>query len=387
MRRYWVVLLTLVLLFTLFTSGPVWAQQGSSLVLFTDYPARSVERGATVTFNLTLRLAEGLSPQTVYLDVQGLPEGWKATFRGGGDVVRAVRVQPDKDASVSLRVELPENVQGGEYRWTVVARGETVAAELPLELSIAEKLPPRLSLTVDLPTLRGTATTTFRYDLNLKNEGDMETTVNLVAEAPQGFVVTFKYIGQEVSSLPLNAGESKRLSVEARAYSQVPAGSYPIVVRAQGSDSSAEVSLIAEVTGQPDLNIRTPDERLSTQVYTGRETPVKILVQNTGSAPAYNVELSASAPSGWNVRFEPQQIEEIPAGQQVEVAMHIKPADKAVAGDYMVTVRARPRDGGYESTDFRITVLTSTLWGVVGILLIAVAVGVVAWAVMRFGRR
>jgi uncharacterized membrane protein len=53
----------------------------------------------------------------------------------------------------------------------------------------------------------------------------------------------------------------------------------------------------------------------------------------------------------------------------------------------MLTVRARPQDSGYESADFRITVLTSTLWGVVGILLIAVAVAVVGWAVMRFGRR
>jgi len=50
-------------------------------------------------------------------------------------------------------------------------------------------------------------------------------------------------------------------------------------------------------------------------------------------------------------------------------------------------VRARPEQGSTESVDLRITVLTSTLWGVVGIVLIAVAVGVVGLAVMRFGRR
>jgi uncharacterized membrane protein len=37
--------------------------------------------------------------------------------------------------------------------------------------------------------------------------------------------------------------------------------------------------------------------------------------------------------------------------------------------------------------DFRVTVRTSTLWGVVGIGLIAISVGIVGWAVMRFGRR
>jgi len=386
MRRNWAVLFLLALLIALIGPVPARAQEGQGLLLFCDYPARVAELGETVTFNLTLRLTAS-TPQTVYLDVKGLPEGWEATFRGGGNVVRAVFVEPGKDATVSLRVVVPENVPGDTYRWTVVAHGEGVSAEFPLEVTVAAKLPPRLSLSVDLPTLRGSATTTFRYDANLKNEGDEETTVNLQASAPQGFLVSFRYMGQEVTSLPVGANESKRISIEARPYAQIPAGTYPIEVAALGGESEARVSLVAEVTGQPDLTITTPDERLSTQVYTGRETPVRLVVQNNGSAPALNVELSASAPSGWSVRFEPDRIQEIPVGQQVEVTMHVKPADKAVAGDYMLTVRARPQEGGYESADFRITVLTSTLWGVVGILLIAVAVAVVGWAVMRFGRR
>jgi uncharacterized membrane protein len=39
------------------------------------------------------------------------------------------------------------------------------------------------------------------------------------------------------------------------------------------------------------------------------------------------------------------------------------------------------------SADFRITVSTSTLWGLVGVLLVAVALGVVTFAVNRYGRR
>ena len=65
----------------------------------------------------------------------------------------------------------------------------------------------------------------------------------------------------------------------------------------------------------------------------------------------------------------------------------ITPPEKAVAGDYMVTINARPLDTNQESAEFRITVGTSTLWGMAGIGLIAVAVAVVGMAVVRFGRR
>lgn len=235
--------------------------------------------------------------------------------------------------------------------------------------------------------LRGTLNTTFRYNATLRNEGDEDLSVNLIAEAPPGFQVSFKLGGQDVTSIPLGANESKRLNIEVRAFAEVPADVYQINVLAQGGEAQSIVTLAAEVTGQPELTITTADGRLSGQAYAGEETPLKLVIQNTGSAPARDVQLSASQPSGWSVEFEPQEIAEIASGQEVEVTANIRPAERAVAGDYVVTVRARAEGGTSESTEFRITVLTSTLWGIVGVALIAVAVGVVGLAVMRFGRR
>jgi uncharacterized membrane protein len=99
------------------------------------------------------------------------------------------------------------------------------------------------------------------------------------------------------------------------------------------------------------------------------------------------VELSANAPTGWTASFDPKTVAEIPQGQQVEVTLHLQPAENAIAGDYMLTVNASAPDTSVKSADFRITVTPSTIWGVVGIALIAVSVGVVALAVLRFGRR
>ncbi|RLC70980.1 MAG: hypothetical protein DRI52_06035 [Chloroflexi bacterium] len=392
MRRLWrgVALLTLMLL-ALSVPAPVMAQAGqqtsdvSGLTVFTSYPSQVIALGETASIGLKLRTGTG--PQVVQLTMKQIPEGWKATFRGGGKIIKAVYVEPENEASVTLKLEPPADEASGTYQFVVLARSENAEAELPLELTVQEKLPPSLAFNVDLPTLKGKPSSTFRYSATLKNEGDEDLSVNLLADAPQGFTVTFKLSGQEVTSLPLEANRSKRLSIEVRPFAEVAAGTYPITVRAQGDNAEATLSLTAEVTGEPDLTVTAPDGRLSGRAYAGDETPLKVIVRNTGSAPARAVKMSASEPAGWSVEFEPKQIDEIPAGEQVEVTAKIRPADKALAGDYIVTVRAHPENSTSASAEFRITVLTSTLWGVVGVALIAVAVGVVALAVLRFGRR
>lgn len=393
MRRFWTVVSVLTLiLFTTFgprlraiaqTDQPLLST--SELTLYTLYPSRIIGMGEEIS--MVLRLRTKTTAQVVHLTAQQLSEGWTATFKGEGHLVQSAYVDPDNEASVTLTIKPPENVAPGTYRLVVRAQGNAGTAELPLEITVQEKVPAKLSFTVELPTLKGKPDSTFRYNATLKNDGEEDLTVNLVADAPAGFTVTFKWAGQEVTSLPIEANRSKSISIEARAYANVTAGSYPITVRAVGGDAQASLALTAEVTGQVDLVITAPDGRLSGRAYAGQETPLKIIVRNNGSAPARTVELSSSEPSGWAVEFDPKKIDEIPAGKEVEVTAKIRPFEKAVAGDYMLTLRARPEDGSYKSAEFRITVLTSTLWGVVGVVLIAVAVGVVALAVLRFGRR
>ncbi len=390
-RRVLAVSVILALL-ALVVANPLtaWAQEtapeGSPqpLTVFSRYPSQVTELGKNVTYPLTLRAG---TAQIVHLRLEGLPEGWDAAFRSGSRVLQAVYVDPENDTTVDLRIDPPNETESGTYSFTVVAEGETETVRFPIELIIKDRLPPSLRWEIDLPTLRGTPNSTFRYSATLRNEGDEAVDVSLVADAPPGFLVTFKSLGKEVTSIPVDANGSERLDIEVKAFQEIEAGRYEIRVVAQGGETSAEMTLTAEVTGQPDLRITTPDGRLSAQAYVGRETPLKILVQNQGSAAALGVELSATEPSGWTVEFNPKRIDQIPAGTQQEVEVKIRPADKAVAGDYMLTIRATPEGGTSESAEFRITVLTSTLWGVVGIGLIAIAVGVVALAVMQFGRR
>jgi uncharacterized repeat protein (TIGR01451 family) len=357
------------------------------LTIFTAYPAQEVALGESVAFDLKLRGGDAL--QVVRLSVESLPEAWTATFRGGGKIIEAAYVDPqaEEDTTVQLNITPPKDVAANTYRFAVLASGEGAQARLPIELTVKEKLPPSLAFTVAQPTIQGTPETTFSYNATLKNEGDEDLTVNLVAQAPQGFQVNFKLAGQQVTNVPLTASESKSLTIEAKAFDRVAADTYQFDVQAQSDKAQAETSLVAYVVGQPQLTLTAPDGRLSGEAYVGNTTPFTLLLQNSGSAPARNIKLSASPPSGWSVTFTPDQIPEVPSGQQVEVTADIKPTDQAVAGDYMVSMSAQPEGSSSKSVDFRITVLTSTLWGIAGVALIAVAVVVVGLAVMRFGRR
>lgn len=383
------LLLAIMLPFT--AASPVLAQDGQEsgekqpLVIYTQYPSQMIGFGETVTVQLKVRAG---TPQIVNLELEDLPEGWNASFRGGSRIIDSVYLNGENEVSVDLRLEPPEDVEAGQYTMTVKADGPREDAEIPLRFTVEEKLPPQMSLSIDgLPTKRGTPSSTFTYTVSLKNEGGEDLLVALSATQPKNTRVTIESSGQEVTELELPANETKNLTVKADPLINLEAGKYPFTVQAVAGDVRAELQLVAEVIGTGDLKISAPDGRLSGSATAGAETPLKLVLANNGTAPLRGVELSSREPSGWSITFDQQQIAEIPAGESVEVTARIKPPEKAVAGDYMVTINARPVDSSQKSAEFRITVRTSTLWGIAGIGLIAVAVGVVGMAVVRFGRR
>lgn len=354
------------------------------LTLFTRYPAQELAVGDSVSFPLVLRAD---AARVAEISLRDVPAGWTATLRGGGRIVQSAYVLPGEDTELDLRVEPPADVEAGRYALSVVARADGATATLPLTLVVQAKLPPSLELTSDLPTIRGAPDSALRFSADLRNAGDTDLNVNLIADTPAGFVVTFSTAGQEVTSLPVEAGATKSQSVEVQAPEGVTDGSFPIYVRAEGGEVQAELGLTAQLVGQSTVELTTPDGRLSGEAQIGATTPIQLVVRNAGTAPARAVALSGTPPSGWTVEFQPAQIDEIAPGAQVEVTASLRPADQAVAGDYVLSFSARPEEGRSDSAEYRVTVTTSTLWGIVGIGLIAAAVAVVALAVGRFGRR
>jgi uncharacterized membrane protein len=263
-----------------------------------------------------------------------MPEGWNATFRGGGRIIHSVFVETDSSETINLRLDPPENPESGELSFVVLAQGNRRKAELPLTLSVQEKVPAGLSFTTDLPVIKGSPTTTFRYTAKLENTGDEDLTVNMQADAPAGFLTKFKVSGQDVTNFPLGANQTKTINIELDPIIEMAAKTYYFTIYSSGGDLEASLDLAAEVTGQQELSVTGLDGRLSGEANAGKETPLQIRVRNTGTAAAQGVEMSATAPSGWTVTFDPEVIAEIPAGSQAEVTAQIENKQETTsAGD------------------------------------------------------
>lgn len=369
-------------------SSPALAQTGSpgNLTVSTTFPSMVVGIGETVTLNLDIN---STSPELVNLDLANLPKDWTAEFRGGGRVIRSVYVAASSRSTVELRVTPPDTIKAATYDFNVIAKDGKVTSEFPLEFIVKDKAPARLTFETDFSTIRGGSNSAFNYSVNLKNEGDDDLSVSLLADSPKELAITFKSSGKDITNLPtdVKAGSSQRIDISAEPLTSLVVGSYPINIAAQTDTVTANIQLTAEVVGQPELTLTTPDDRLSGTAYLNRTNPIKLVLRNTGNSPAAGVKLTASAPAGWTVTLNPDTVVEVPANNEIDVTAEVKPADNAISGDYIVTFHAQPNDSASKNADFRITVQTSTLWGAVGIGLIAVAVVIVGMAVTRFGRR
>ena len=364
---------------------PIAANDG--LQITTAYPAVAVEAGETATFPLVVTAP---TQRRVGLAVTEVPEGWSAELRGGGFLVDGVFAGPEPP-DLQLEVDVPPEAAQGVHRVIVAATSGGAGHPLTLQLRVAEAVAGGITLAAEFPSLRGSSDQSFSFNLDLTNETPEETTFSLeaaaVAEDAEGWVVEARPAGEQLASTATVAGgETGGITVEVDPPDDVPAGTYPILVRAVGGGQSAEAELAVEITGNFSMVLTTPDQRLNAQVTAGGSTQLPLVIGNDGTAPLIGVELTATPPTGWEVTFEPEIVPEVAPNESAQVTATITPAGDAVAGDYVVPISAAVPEVTQE-VQIRTSVETSPLWGVVGLVLIAAALVGLGWVFRRYGRR
>jgi uncharacterized membrane protein len=365
---------------------PAAAHADASLTLTTPYPAIETKPGSTVKLDLSVVSS---APEPVDLTVSGLADGWNATIRGGGFVIHEITSEPDTGAAADLELTVPPTAAPGDYPIEVTASDAAGArAVVTVRLTVAEQVDNGVRLSADFPSLSGEPGGTFSYTLTVDNSTPIDQTFTFDPTGPQGWSVTASPTAEaKAQTLTITAGGSSSVKVSATSPDTADEGSYPIDVAVVGANgASGTITLEADVIGTPQLVLGTADERLDVTGRANTEERIPLIVANTGTAPLESVKLAGSAPSDWNVAFDPKEVASVQPGETAQVTAIVTPSPNAVAGDYALTVRSSA--GSLSSNvDLRYSLEGSRTLGLVAIGVIAAAFAVLAGVFVKFGRR
>ncbi len=373
-------------------AGPMAPIVGAAgtLTITTAYPQVVAEPGSTATFKLIIAADPAA---TVSLTADGVPSGWTPRFRGNGTAIDSVFIPANASAAntpdVQFSVDIPQDATAGTSKMTIHADGGDRKQDLVVSVRVESAASGSVSLTSDFPELKGTSSSTFNFNLTLRNDTPSEATYAVDSQGPDGWTVSAKPAGQtQATSLTVAAGSSGSISVSVTPASDAAAGSYPVKVTVSGGGKTTEADLTVTITGSYSLTVSTPDQVLSTTANAGTEKDFTILITNTGTAAVTNITPSASAPTNWKVTFDPPTIASLDPGaaKAATVTAKIVPSADAIAGDYVVTITA-PGAEAQASQDIRVRVETPQFWWIIGVVLIAATLGGLYWVFRTYGRR
>jgi uncharacterized membrane protein len=371
-------------------AGFTTAKADGGLTLSTPYPGITVSPGDSVTFALTVKNESG-APQNVALSFE-TPEGWDAYFEGGDNPVTRVYVDNasgSNTVAVNLIVKMPDDVAEGPQTITAKAEGAGGAVStLQLDVNVSKTEFTKGNLTAQFQEQEGASSSTFDFSMSLANKSSKSQSYSLSAQAPDGWKVSFSNSdGLQIASLNLEASRTQAIAVSIEPASDAAAGDYTIPVTATSASETLSLDFKVTITGTYAMTLSTPSGLLSVDAMAGKGSAVTLTITNSGTAELKNVTLStASVPTDWSVEFDTTTIPSIAVGESAQVTATIKAASDAINGDYEVDIKAKA-DESSSTAAFRVTVKTSTVWGIVGIAVVAVVVVALVFVFRKFGRR
>lgn len=257
-------------------------------------------------------------------------------------------------------------------------------------------LPPdRIVLTTEFPKMEAIATGSFQFQVKLEYSGQIDRVFDLDATAPAGWTtsVTPQYDSILISSISMDQSgftpTTKTVKVAARTptWPLAEPGEYTITLKTTSGDVVGEIDFTAKITARYSLDAVPTNQLYNMNARAGNENTFSIAVTNMGTDTLENIAFSSSKPSGWEITYQPQKIDSLEILDPQTVDVNIKPPRDTVAGDYLITLSVSGKLASASAMDIRVTVVTPTIWGWVGVAIIAVvAVGLVV-IFMRFGRR
>ena len=294
----------------------------------------------------------------------------------------------EANTDIDFAVDIPLEAADGEYEIVVRAAGESYSDEMTLSFTVNAEQIGESSFEVEYPSQEGDADTDFSFASTLINNTLSTQSYSFSANAPTGWQVSFMPSGEttKVAALEVEARTSQGVDISVTPPTNVEAGTYSVNLAATSADERLTLDLEIVITGSYDISLSTPSGRLSFDAYANQESAVRLSITNNGNTELTNVNLTSSAPTGWNVRFESETIELIEAGATIETTAYVTPGEDAMSGDYVTSMTVKNSEAN-DSVEFRVTVKTETKWGFTGIAVIVLLAVAIAAIMRKYGRR
>jgi len=358
-----------------------------------EYTGVIVPKGDDVSIDINVN-NKGRKDEDIELTVPSVPEGWKAWIKTYSFGVTGVHVESDTSKSLTLKAEPDKDVSPGTYFITVKARTEdgelTDSARVTLKVEEKGKVKKTkgVNMTSSYPVLQGPTDSKFEFSLDVENKEDKDAIFNLSYEGPKNWEVRFKpaYEDKYFSSLRIKQGQSQSMAVEVKPFPFAEPGKYPIKIKVSSPNAQGEAELMVLLSGTYKLDAGTANGLLSLSAFQGKAANLSFYVKNNGSAAHNNVRFLSFKPENWKVKFNPEKIETLAAGDLKQVELTITPADQALVGDYSVNLSIEGEKSN-KNMELRVTVKASTVWGWMGIGIIIIVIAGLVVMFFRLGRR
>ena len=262
-----------------------------------------------------------------------------------------------------------------------------------------EETPPgggEVTLTTKFPVVTGNSGDTFEFAVDITYKGTDRRQFDLTTTVPsqwQAFPIS-SYPEKQIAVVVIDPLASPSYGVEKITVRLSPMsghlpepGDYVVTLEVSSGDIKASIDLTARVLVQYGLELITQTGMLNTDATAGRDNHLSVLVINSGSATLENITLSSTKPEGWSITYNPEKIESLEPGLTQEVDVVITPPGKTIAGDWAVTIRAQSPEVSSSTLNLRVTVLTPTIWGWVGVIIVVAVIAGVGILFWRLGRR
>jgi len=266
-----------------------------------------------------------------------------------------------------------------------------------ISLPPAQEEPPieeKLELNCLYPVQSDIAGESFEFEVAFKWTSSEFRTFDLNATGPPKWTISLTggRTGKEIPAIGLEPEKTypDTVIVEfAPLAGEMPEpGEYVVTLTASSEDITETIELKAVVTALYRYAFYTATGRLSTKMTAGKEHRFSVLIANTGTEVIEKIELLSSKPAKWSIEFEPtDEVNNLEPGMAQELYAVIKPPRETIAGDYMVTMQARSPGLSPRKFDLRVTVLTPTVLGWVGIIIVVVVIAGLGFLFRRLGRR